>query len=336
AMPSSPVLLRVLPSWSCRAPREATSGAAERERAACRNLNTDRFTQTRTGLAGTGADDDWSKSMCLDVDVDIRAEILDVRYLSLQVAFIGLGQLGHFRTKSEPYRLAWARLRIDHNLRPVKANIAGVARDRFDHVDLWTADEFCDANVDRIVIYVIRACQLEQTPIHHDRDAVGHGHRLGLVVRDVDERRTERAMQLRDLGSRLHAKLGIEIGEGLVHEKRLRLANHGAGDGHSLPLPAPELSRLVLQKGCNLVALSHRRDFRANLAADRTRLRHERTREWQPLQRRQPSHKERNGDVLCRAQMWVERIGLKHHREIAVARHDCVHRRAVDEHGAGI
>src|SRR5262249_46745713 len=45
-----------------------------------------------------------------------------------------------------------------------------------------------------------------------------------------------------------------------------------------------------------------------------------------------PSHKERNGDVLCRAQMWVERIGLKHHREIAVARHDCVHRRAVDEH----
>ena len=33
----------------------------------------------------------------------------------------------------------------------------------------------------------------------HDRDAIGHGHRLGLVVRDVDEGGAEPAVQLGDL-----------------------------------------------------------------------------------------------------------------------------------------
>src|SRR5207253_9326260 len=59
----------------------------------------------------------------------------------------------------------------------------------------------------------------------HDRDAVPHRHRLDLVVRHVDERRTEVAVQLLQVDARLHAELGIEVGERLVQEEHLRAAD---------------------------------------------------------------------------------------------------------------
>ena len=81
-----------------------------------------------------------------------------------------------------------------------------------------------------------------------DRDPVRHRHRLGLVVRHVEERRAELAMELGDLGAHVHAQLGVEVAERLVHQEDARPPHHGAGERHALLLAARELRRLARQQ----------------------------------------------------------------------------------------
>jgi hypothetical protein len=75
----------------------------------------------------------------------------------------------------------------------------------------------------------------------HDHDPVAHGHRLDLIVRDVDRRRSEPAMQREDLSTHLHAELRVEIREWLVEQEDRRLAHDGSPHRHALPLTAREL-----------------------------------------------------------------------------------------------
>ena len=63
-----------------------------------------------------------------------------------------------------------------------------------------------------------RIVLLQEAAVHH-RHLVGHGHGLELVVRHVDDRRLEVLMEALDLGAHLHAQLGVEIGERLVHQE---------------------------------------------------------------------------------------------------------------------
>ena len=86
------------------------------------------------------------------------------------------------------------------------------------------------------------------SPSSHDRDAVAHRHRLDLVVRDVDRRHAERALEPGDLGAHLHAQLGVEVRERLVHQEDLRLADDRAAQRDPLPLPARERSRLAVEQ----------------------------------------------------------------------------------------
>ncbi len=66
---------------------------------------------------------------------------------------------------------------------------------------------------------VLRRADLLEQAVAHDRDAVAHRHRLDLVVGDVDGRRAEALVQPRDLGAGLHAQLGVEVRERLVHQE---------------------------------------------------------------------------------------------------------------------
>ncbi len=84
------------------------------------------------------------------------------------------------------------------------------------------------------------------------RDAAAERHRLGLIVGDVDGRGRERALQLRDLGPHLHAKLGVEVGQRLVHQEGPRLAHDRPAHRHPLPLAAGQLPRLALKVGLEL------------------------------------------------------------------------------------
>ena len=83
--------------------------------------------------------------------------------------------------------------------------------------------------------------------LQHD-DLVGHGHGLDLVVGDVDHGRGELLVQPGKLDPHLHAQGGIEVGERLVEQEDLGLADDGAADRDPLALAARQLLGLALQQ----------------------------------------------------------------------------------------
>ena len=93
----------------------------------------------------------------------------------------------------------------------------------------------------------LRFAHLLQAAVADDGDAVGHGHRLDLVVGDVDEGGAEPAVQLDQLEAGLGAELGVEVGQRLVHEEHLGPAHDGPGQGDALALPAGELAGLAVE-----------------------------------------------------------------------------------------
>ena len=88
---------------------------------------------------------------------------------------------------------------------------------------------------------------LQPTAIEH-ADAIAHHQRLVLVVRHVDDRDAESAVQMLDLDLHLLAQLLVEGAERLVHQQQRRLEHDGAGDRDALLLSARELSRIALRR----------------------------------------------------------------------------------------
>ena len=76
----------------------------------------------------------------------------------------------------------------------------------------------------------------------HD-DAVGHLHRLLLIVGDEDGRNVHLVVQAAQPLAELLAHLGVEGAERLVEEQHLGLDGEGARQRHALPLPTGELRR---------------------------------------------------------------------------------------------
>ena len=75
----------------------------------------------------------------------------------------------------------------------------------------------------------------------HDGDPVAHCEGLGLVVRDVDERDPDLALDvLQDL-LHGHTQLEVQSAERLVQEERRRLVHEGPRQRDPLALPAGEL-----------------------------------------------------------------------------------------------
>jgi hypothetical protein len=89
--------------------------------------------------------------------------------------------------------------------------------------------------------------------------AITERHGLDLIVRHVDHRRAEVAVQLRDLAPRLHAQLRVEIRERLVEQKHGWLAHDRATNRDALSLPTRELSRLSAE---HLLQAERLRGFR--------------------------------------------------------------------------
>ncbi len=76
-----------------------------------------------------------------------------------------------------------------------------------------------DEYVRRPLVKLHRAADLLDPAAVEDDDAVGERHRLGLVVGDIDHRRSEARVQARDLQPHLHAQRRVEIGERLVQQE---------------------------------------------------------------------------------------------------------------------
>ena len=80
----------------------------------------------------------------------------------------------------------------------------------------------------------------------HDGDAVGHRHRLLLVVRDHDEGDADVALDPLELDLHRLAQLEVERAERLVEQQHLRVHDERAGERDALLHAARELRRLGL------------------------------------------------------------------------------------------
>ena len=117
-----------------------------------------------------------------------------------------------------------------------------------DEIHARRAEEAGDEARRRPLEKIERRALLLDHAVAHQHDPVGKRHRLDLVVGDVDHRRRDLLVQALDLAPHLVAKLGVEIGERLVEEEDLRVANDGAADGDALPLAAGKLARMALEQ----------------------------------------------------------------------------------------
>src|SRR5208282_790773 len=115
----------------------------------------------------------------------------------------------------------------------------------------------------RVELY--RRAGLLDYPVPKDDDRVRHRHGLDLVMRHIDHRRTEPSMERRNLTPHLHAKLGVEIGQGLVEQEGLRLLHDRAADCNALALPARELGGLAVKKMGDLQNIGCARDTNRDL-----------------------------------------------------------------------
>ena len=158
----------------------------------------------------------------------------------------------------------------------------------------------------------MRRADLLQNAAAHDREPVAQGHGLGLVVRDVHHGGAEPLLQLGHLGPGLHAQLGVQVGQRLVHQEHRRVTDDGPAHGDPLPLAAGQVGRAALQ------VLGQVQDpgRLVDLLVD-GRL-------------RRLGQLEREAHVLPHGHVRVERVALEDHRDVAVLGCGVVHHLAAD------
>ena len=144
-------------------------------------------------------------------------------------------------------RAAPARRRVAPPIRTC-ARAGGVAAVEGQEVHRRRADEVGDEHARRPVVHLLRRAELLDHALVHDRDRVGHRHRLHLVVRDVDRGRLQPVVQRAQLLAHQLAELGVERAERLVHHEGERLAHDRAAERDALAVAARQArDRLVEQ-----------------------------------------------------------------------------------------
>src|SRR5690606_4109996 len=135
-------------------------------------------------------------------------------------------------------------------------DLDAVTRDlRGEQVHRGRTDEAGDEVVLRRLVEVARRTDLLKDAVLQNRDAVAHGEGLGLVARDVHGGDTETTLQRRDLRTRLHAELRVEVRQRLVHEEHLGLTDDSATHRNTLTLTTREGLRLAVEVGLEVEEL---------------------------------------------------------------------------------
>ena len=104
---------------------------------------------------------------------------------------------------------------------------------------------------------VWRVALLKHTVAQHG-DSMSQRHRFDLVMSHVNRGHSEALVKPTELCAKRHSELCIEVGQRLVHEEGLRLADHRSTHGNSLALPTREDSGLTIEQGTEA---EHTRDI---------------------------------------------------------------------------
>ena len=159
-----------------------------------------------------------------------------------------------------------------------RQSIVALRHVRREQVDLGRPDERRDEHVRRGVVELVAVADLLHATVIHDEDPVAERDRLHLVVRDVDRRGLELAVQVRELDAHLRPQLRIEVRERLVEQEDLRLADDRraparlAAAGHRSAGAAFAASRCSMRSifaacmtRCSISAFGNLRFWRAKL-----------------------------------------------------------------------
>ena len=147
-------------------------------------------------------------------------------------------------------------------------------------------------------VEVLGRADLLDAPVAQQHHAVGHRHRLGLVVGDVHHRDAEALLQRSDLAAHFAPQLRVEVRQRLVHEADGRLGDQGAAERHALLLAAGKLRGLAREERHEPEHLGHAFQFRVTPG--------------------HLAHPQAEDDVLGDREVREERIGLEHHRDSAL------------------
>ena len=122
----------------------------------------------------------------------------------------------------------------------------------FQQVHRRRPDEACDEERARAVVEVQRQSRLLDHPVAHDDDAVGHRHRLDLVVRHVDGSRLQTLMQRLDLGTHRDTQFRVKVRQRFVKQEHFGIAHDRSPHRHALPLSTRQLARKTIEIGLEI------------------------------------------------------------------------------------
>jgi hypothetical protein len=169
---------------------------------------------------------------------------------------------------------------------------------RGDKVHRGRADKSRHERVDRTLIDIERRRHLFDGAFTHDGDPPAERHRLLLIVGHVHHSRAKRAVQPPQLRGRLRAQCRIEVGERLIQQKRSRLPYHGPAKRDTLALATRQLRGTMIEQPFDI-------ERRSNVG--------------DPLCHNRPvgaARPQSVGKVVADAHVRIERVTLKHHRQI--------------------
>ena len=129
--------------------------------------------------------------------------------------------------------------------------------DHFAVEDVDVADEFADQAAGRGFVDVDRAADLGDPAQVHDRDALGHGHGLFLVVGHHHAGHADALDDLDQLQLHLRTQLLVQRAHRFVEQQQLRPLGQRTRQRHTLTLAAGQLVRLALGVLAHLHQLEH-------------------------------------------------------------------------------
>ena len=153
---------------------------------------------------------------------------------------------------------------------------------------------------------LVRRGDLLDLALLHDRDAVGHGQRLDLVVRDDDRRLVEFGEYFLDLGAHRLAQLDVETAQRFVEQKAGGVAHDRAADRDALLFALSQLMRTALENRFEVERFADARDARRDLGLA------------------QIFRVQGIGEVVLDREAGIERVELERHRDVAFARRQVV------------